>query len=393
MVNYIARKQKEEVLCSVANFSSQPMYQRIKEDILHQIESHALSPGDKIPTEHQLMEQYNVSRITISKALNELKNEGIVERFPNKGTFVSHTSQLPSLVSEAEVPENTEVTKALIPEVACIIPSVTDLFSLSMLNGVISAFPENDYICHIFQSHNPQIENYLLKRCLETNISGIILFPQDQPFFSNELLLMQLQKYPLVLLDRYLPRLDTSYVIADNQKAGELCLKHLYELGHQRFAFITTSGHDTFSIKYRIEGLFSAAEQLNIPESSVHIIEHFMYMEKGKSYDELIKKLLKEEKVTGFIAAESGVCAYLYDRFNALKINVPGSVSLVSFDKPLTEVKNPDFFTHINQSEYLMGKEAGTILRRRIEQNDMNVYHKVIAPMLEVHHSTGTAVL
>lgn len=380
----------------MANFSNQPMYQRIKEDILRQIESHTLSPGDRIPTERQLMEQYDVSRITISKALNELKNEGIVERFPNRGTFVSQTNPLPSLVSEASeprAPESAEPDNGLLPEVACIIPSVTDLFSLSMINGVISAFPENDYICHIFQSHNPQIENYLMKRCLETNTAGIVLFPQDQPFFSNELLFMQLQKYPLVLLDRYLPRLDTSYVIADNQKAGALCIKHLHELGHQRFAFVTSSGHDTFSIKYRIEGIYSAAEQLNIPESSVHIIEHFMYMEKGASYDELIKKLLKEEKVTGFIAAESGVCAYLYDRFNALKINVPGSVSLVSFDKPLTEVKNPDFFTHINQSEYLMGKEAGMILRRRIEQNDMNVYHKVIAPTLEIHHSTGTAVL
>ena len=50
---------------------------------------------------------------------------------------------------------------------------------------------------------------------METDISGIILFPQDQPFFSNELLWMNLQKYPLVLMDRYLPRLNTSYVIAD----------------------------------------------------------------------------------------------------------------------------------------------------------------------------------
>lgn len=377
----------------MANLPNQPMYQKIKEDILRQIESHILSPGDRIPTEHQLMEQYDVSRITISKALNELKNEGIVERFPNKGTFVSQTSILPSLVSEDSVPENKEVDEALLPEVACIIPSVTDLFSLSMINGVISAFPENEYICHIFQSHNPQIENYLMKRCLDTNIAGIVLFPQDQPFFSNELLFMQLQKYPLVLLDRYLPRLDTSYVIADNRKAGELCLRHLHELGHQRFAFLTTSGHDTFSIKYRIEGIYSAAAQLSIPESSVHIIEHFLYMEKGKNYDDLLKRLVKEEKITGFIAAESGVCAHLYDRFNALKINVPGSVSLVSFDKPLTQVKNPDFFTHIDQSEFLMGKEAGMILRRRIEQRDMNVYHKVIAPTLEVHHSTGTAVL
>ena len=76
-----------------------------------------------------------------------------------------------------------------------------------------------------------------------------------------------------------------------------------------------------------------------------------------------------------------------------MNMKVPGDLSLLSFDKPLTEVKNPDFFTHINQSEFLMGKEAGNILLRRLEQRDMNVYHKIIAPTLEVHYSTGAVVL
>ena len=55
----------------------------------------------------------------------------------------------------------------------------------------------------------------------------------------------------------------------------------------------------------------------------------------------------------------------------------------------MTGMVNPDFFTYINQSEYLMGKEAGNILRRRLEHRDMNVYHKIITPTLEVHGSTG----
>ncbi|MDD7739215.1 MAG: substrate-binding domain-containing protein, partial [Lachnospiraceae bacterium] len=326
-------------------------------------------------------------------ALNELKNEGIVERFPNKGTFVSESTAFTAPIEENSFYEQTDTTETLLPEIACIIPSIQDLFSLSMVNGVLSAFPENEYICHIFQSRNPQIENYLLKRCLETNITGIVLFPQDQPFFSNELLFMKLQKYPLVLLDRYLPRLDTSYVIADNRSAGSLCLQHLHQLGHQRFAFLTSSERHTFSIKYRLDGIYSTAEQLNIPESSIYLIEHFMYMDKSNKYDDLLVKLVKEEKITGFITAESGLCAYLYERFHDLKISVPGTVSLVSFDKPTTDQKCSDFFTHINQSEYLMGQEAGKILRNRIEQNDMNIYHRIVAPKLEVHHSTGSIVL
>lgn len=391
----------------MAALSTKPMYQQIKDDLLQQIEAGEFAPGDRIPTEHQLMEQYQVSRITVSKALNELKAEGTIERFPNKGTFVSE-STLSSPKEDAPIFEQETLQESQplesrtsensssenrLPEIACIIPSIEDMFSLSMVNGALSAFPVNEYICHIFQSRNPQVENYLMKRCLETNIAGIILFPQDQPFFSDELLFMKLQKYPLVLLDRYLPRLDTSYVIADNPSAGSMCLKHLHQLGHQRFAFLTSSERSTFSIKKRLEGVYSAADQLNIPESSIHLIEHFYYCDKEKNYDDLLLRLVKEEKITGFISAENGLCSYLYEHFRSLKISVPGDVSLVSFDKPISGQKRSDFFTHINQSEYRMGQEAGKLLRRRIEQNDLNIYHKVIAPSLEICESTGEAIL
>lgn len=370
-----------------------PMYLKIKKDIMQQIKDNLLLPGDRLPTEFQLMEQYQVSRITVSKALSELKNEGYVERFPNKGTFVTQTAPVVSLVSEAAVPERAGDPPDVLPEIACILPTICDLFSLSMLNGALSVFSSEKYLCHIFRSQNPRMENYLLRRCLDTNISGIILFPQDQPFFSNELLSIQLQKYPLVLLDRYLPRLDTSYVIADNRAAGELCVDHLNDLGHQRIAFVTATRRDTFSVKYRIAGLYAAAERRGMPENAIHVAECF---DQGKTlahYQETFRRLVIENRVTAFIASECGVCTYLYRLFSSMNLKVPGDISLISFDKPLTEVKNPDFFTHINQSEFLMGKEAGNILLRRLEQRDMNVYHKIIAPTLEVHYSTGAVVL
>lgn len=376
----------------MANIMNQPMYQKIKEDILHQIKTNLLSPGDRLPTEHQLMKQYQVSRITVSRALSELKSEGVVDRFPNKGSFVAQPQEAPPLTNDLTLPAENSPNLDLLPEIACIIPTLTDIFSLSMMNGVFSAFPENEYICHFFQSRNPQIENYLLKRCLETNIAGIVLFPQNQPFFSNELLFMSLQKYPLVLLDRYLPRLNTSYVIADNRAAGELCTRHLNELGHQRIALVTTSDRNTFSVKLRFEGLQSAAEKLNMAENSIQIVEGFDITKKFSHNQEKLVRLVNENRITAFVAAECDTCAYLYDLCASLKIDVPRAVSLISFDRPMTAARNPDFFTHINQSEYSMGREAGNILRRRLEQHDMNIYRKVVTPSLEIHQSTAAVV-
>lgn len=220
--------------------TNQPLYQQLMEDVRSQIENSLLLPGDKLPTEREFMQKYNVSRITVSKALNELKAEGLITRFPNKGSFVARSAsplaaaaqvplEAPSVLMPASasaqlpaVPEGSTSDTAF-TEIACILPSISDQFSLSMVNGILSAFPMDSYICHLFQSFNPSLENRLLQKCIDTGISGIVLFPQDQPFFSEQLLYLLLQKYPLVLIDRNLPRLDTSYVIGDNKTGGALC--------------------------------------------------------------------------------------------------------------------------------------------------------------------------
>ena len=122
----------------MANIMHQPMYQKIKEDIMHQIKTNLLLPGDRLPTEHQLMEHYQVSRITVSKALGELKNEGVIERFPNKGSFVSRLQEAPLLSNEIIPPVERSSDMERLPEIACIMPTVRDIFSLSMMNGVLS---------------------------------------------------------------------------------------------------------------------------------------------------------------------------------------------------------------------------------------------------------------
>lgn len=44
--------------------SSKPMYEKIFDDVKHQIMSNSYRPGDRIPSEKELAEAYNVSRIT-----------------------------------------------------------------------------------------------------------------------------------------------------------------------------------------------------------------------------------------------------------------------------------------------------------------------------------------
>ena len=67
--------------------SSKPLYLQVKADIKNRILSKQYMPGDKLPTENELSDQYNVSKITIRKAIQNLSDEGYVNKVQGKGTF------------------------------------------------------------------------------------------------------------------------------------------------------------------------------------------------------------------------------------------------------------------------------------------------------------------
>jgi GntR family transcriptional regulator len=67
----------------------QPMYQQIADDLKKQIESGTLKPGQQLPTEIHLRDQYNASRNTIRDAIKRLMSLGLVETRPGSGTYVT----------------------------------------------------------------------------------------------------------------------------------------------------------------------------------------------------------------------------------------------------------------------------------------------------------------
>lgn len=65
-----------------------PVYLKIIEDIKKKINSAELKPGDPVPSEKTLCNEYGASRMTVRKGLAILANEGYIYSIPGKGNFV-----------------------------------------------------------------------------------------------------------------------------------------------------------------------------------------------------------------------------------------------------------------------------------------------------------------
>lgn len=68
---------------------SSSLHQRIRNDIQSAIMAGSLRPGDRLPTEAELMREYSCSRMTVSKALSALVASGLIDRRKRAGSFVA----------------------------------------------------------------------------------------------------------------------------------------------------------------------------------------------------------------------------------------------------------------------------------------------------------------
>jgi len=123
---------------SLAPFGDKPVYKavrtsRLYEQIVQQIEESilkgALKPGDQLPAERELAQNFGVSRTAVRSAVKALREKGLVEAYSGRGTFITNgTSQairqsldLMSRIGQQEgLAHLAELRQILEPEIAAL---------------------------------------------------------------------------------------------------------------------------------------------------------------------------------------------------------------------------------------------------------------------------------
>jgi GntR family histidine utilization transcriptional repressor len=95
-----------------------PLYEKVKHHVLRRIRSGEWGPGARVQSEHELVRELNVSRMTANRAIRELVQSGVLSRIAGSGTFVAdprsagHPLQIRNIA--AEIRERGHVHRAAV---------------------------------------------------------------------------------------------------------------------------------------------------------------------------------------------------------------------------------------------------------------------------------------
>ncbi|MFF1299974.1 MULTISPECIES: GntR family transcriptional regulator [unclassified Streptomyces] len=64
------------------------VYMVVADDIARRIEAGELKSGDRVPGELEMASTYGIARMTVARAIKELRERGLVQTVRGKGSFV-----------------------------------------------------------------------------------------------------------------------------------------------------------------------------------------------------------------------------------------------------------------------------------------------------------------
>lgn len=344
-----------------------PLYQTIYKDISNDIHNGVLLPGDKLDTEFEMMEKYGVSRITVSRALQELVRDGFVTRYRSKGSFVKEQNHHA---------ENNKPEQGVSSTIAFVMPFSTGTVP-QLLFAMQHAAQKQNLLLSIFNSEkNLEQERDILKRLAELPFAGIIFYPIESydnlSYFSPFIL----RNTPLVSIDKTIPYADVPCIKCDNYLCAYKMTQYLIDKGHTNIAFYAHTLKDE-NEKQRFLGYLNALVDNGISPNSDFFLElekdcqpQNMMPESNSILNETVKSQLQQmfllkERPTALFCAFDLIAAYIQQQAGHLGISIPDDLSVVGFDNlpvcdhlqvPLTSVAQ-DFVSIGNKAVELISQK------------------------------------
>lgn len=205
--------------------------------------------GDRVPTEREISERFNVSRVTVRRSYGLLEDGGILERRQGKGTYVAGV----------KLHGNSEKI-----DMVAFLTAIKDPFAMEFLESFQKELDLQDALCVLkITEQDCEKEEQAAIELVAKGVRNMVIWP-SRNFHSDTFSRLRLLGTNMVFFDRMLPGEYADYVGLDNDDAVCSLVKTAVGNGAKKLIFVNHSGLDADSDKKRQAAFMKYSEEANV---------------------------------------------------------------------------------------------------------------------------------
>ena len=230
-------------------------------------------------------------------------------------------------------------------------------------------------------NYDSEKEVSLIRYASSHGFGGIILLSAIE---TDDLInTLRIVSCPVILVNRFLRRLETDVVCGDNYRGGYMATSYLLDAGHKQIMHLA-GPQDSSTCFNRLLGYSDALKDADIALDDLIDYGDLTY-EYGYNFGNHL--IDNRPDITAVLSAGDTMTSGLVDAYYERGLSIPDHLSVISMDRNISFIKGRVKVTSISQDNYQMGCMAGKLLKERLQHPDAKMQKIVYSPVLEVRDS------
>ncbi|WP_228098817.1 LacI family DNA-binding transcriptional regulator [Pedobacter sp. MC2016-24] len=335
----------------------------------------------KILSIRDIANELNISKTTISFILNgKAKEKRISDELDESVTkYLAQRDYKPNQLAKSLIMGKTMM-------IGLMVENISYYFFAQVAYHIEELAYQNGYrIIYCISDNDLHKTQELIGMFRERHVDGYIITPPSG--IEKDIKGLLDDGLPVVLFDRYLEGVDTSYVVLDNYKASYDAAKYLTSKGFKNIAFLELDS-DQSQMHDRRQVYQDALAESNLPLSikKIPFISDFDYKVK-----EMVKFIKKNQQIDAVFFATNYLAFSGIKAINELKMSTHKDLALVAFDDhEVFNIYSPSITAVAQPIRKLARQSINAFLKMLDADGRSNNAEKIEVPAeLMIRYSTG----
>ncbi|HEV2294446.1 MAG TPA: substrate-binding domain-containing protein [Tepidisphaeraceae bacterium] len=330
-------------------------YSTLAQKLRRHIASNGLQPGDRFPTEDELVQEHGMSRITIRKALSLLEQDGLLSRKRKVGTVVNRA---------IEESLDLHLVRGTVLILICNAPAEVageeDHALSTVLRGLERALADRGFTAQMVGLGNDEqkYRNRLTQILRRGDVEGVCAIGNCVDRYRD-----LLRSVPIVNSCTFVPD-ALPWVGLSIEEATFVCVGHMLDLGHRRVAAVCGPWVDSRALAGFANGCRRAHDERGVTFHRSRLYQAF----DGESLPDLIRDILESrDRPTAIFGEDWRVCRAVLRAAEELNLSVPVDLSLTGIGQNTQYIASSVGITAYVPDNEKTGEEIGRLLAEVVD--------------------------